>query len=61
MKCQDSRPDPEGLQTGLKKTSVIKTEKIAVIHKSLVKKKIGLLPGDALTLVKEKLRKALNL
>ncbi len=52
---------PWFIQTGLKKTSVIKTEKIAVIHKSLVKKKIGSLPGDELTLVKEKLRKALNL
>ena len=52
---------PWFIQTGLKKTSVIKTEKIAVIHKSLVKKKIGSLPDAELTLVKEKLHKTLNL
>ena len=52
---------PWFIQTGLKKTSVIKTEKIAVIHKSLVKKKIGSLPDDELIPVKEKIRKTLNL
>ena len=48
-------------QTGLKKTSIIKTEKIAVIHNSIVKKKLGKLPDDIFVIVKEKLRKTLNL
>lgn len=48
-------------QTGLKKTSIIKTEKIAVIHTSLVKKKLGSLPDEIFALVKEKLRKTLHL
>jgi len=52
---------PWFIQTGLKKTSVIKTEKIAVIHKNLVKKKIGSLPDGHLVLLKEKIRKTLNL
>lgn len=52
---------PWFIQTGLKKTSVIKTEKIAVIHKSLIKKKIGSLPDGAFVVVKEKIRKTLNL
>lgn len=49
------------IQTGLKKPSVIKTEKIAVIHRSLVKKKIGSLPDDELILIKDKIQKTLNL
>ncbi|HHT9126233.1 MAG TPA: type II toxin-antitoxin system PemK/MazF family toxin [Candidatus Brocadiia bacterium] len=48
-------------QTGLKKRSVIKTEKIAVIHNSIVKKKLGNLPDNIFVAVKEKLRKTLNL
>ncbi len=48
-------------QTGLKKTSIIKTEKIAVIHNSIFKKKLGKLPDDIFALVKEKLRKTLNI
>lgn len=48
-------------QTGLKKTSVVKTEKITSIHNSIVIKKIGFLPESALTLIKVKLRKMLNI
>lgn len=48
-------------QTGLKKRSVIKTEKIAVIHNSIVKKNLGNLPDNIFVAVKEKLRKTLNL
>jgi len=40
---------------------IIKTEKIAVIHNSIVKKKLGSLPDDIFALVKEKLRKTLNI
>jgi mRNA interferase MazF len=48
-------------QTGLKKASVIKTEKIAVIHNSIVRKKLGKLPDEIFVSVKVKLRKTLNL
>ena len=47
--------------TGLKKQSIIKTEKIAVIHNSIVKKKLGRLPDNIFVMVKEKLRRTLNI
>ena len=47
--------------TGLKKKSIIKTEKIAVVHSSIVKKTLGSLQEDIFTTVKEKLRKTLQL
>jgi mRNA interferase MazF len=53
--------DPWFKQTGLKKTSVIKTGKIAVIHNSIVRKKLGKLPVDIFGLVKEKMRKTLKI
>ena len=48
-------------KTGLKKTSIIKTEKITVIHKSLIKKEIGRLYPAWLTSVRETLLKTLKL
>ena len=48
-------------QTGLKKQSLVKTEKIAVIHSSLVKKKLGNLPDEILNAVKEQLRKTMKI
>ena len=48
-------------QTGLKKISVIKTEKIAAVHNSIVRKKLGSVPDKILVEVKEKLRKTLNI
>ena len=53
--------DKNFLQTGLKKTSVIKTEKITVLHQSLVKKEIGSLPFGLLSQVKQILIKTLDL
>lgn len=47
--------------TGLKKKSIIKTEKIAVVHSSIVKKILGSLHEDIFTTVKEKLKKTLRL
>lgn len=47
--------------TGLKKKSIIKTEKIAVVHTSIVKKTLGSLQEDIFTKVKEKLKKTLGL
>ena len=38
--------NPDFNHTGLKKTSIIKTEKITVIHQSLIKKEIGHLPSE---------------
>lgn len=37
---------PDFHQTGLKKTSIIKTEKITVIHQSLVRKELGSLSSE---------------
>lgn len=47
--------------TGLKKKSIIKTEKIAVVHTSIVKKTLGSLQEDTFITVKEKLKKTLGL
>jgi mRNA interferase MazF len=47
--------------TGLKKKSIIKTEKIAVIHGSNIKKVLGSLPNTIFNTVKKKLKKTLEL
>lgn len=49
------------IKTGLKKKSVLKTEKIAVIHNSNIRKVLGSLPEDIFNMVKTKLKKTLNL
>lgn len=51
---------PAFAQTGLKKTSFLRAEKIAVIHQSVFQKKLGLLPNDLMMQVQEALKKALN-
>jgi len=48
-------------QTGLRKTSIIKTEKITVIHQSLIKKELGFLSQDLMQKVKQTLRKTLGI
>jgi mRNA interferase MazF len=48
-------------QTGLKKTSVLKTEKITVIHQSLIRKQIGSLPAAILEQVRRVLLKTLEI
>ncbi len=48
-------------KTGLKKKSIIKTEKIAVIHSSIVRKLLGSLPENIFNIVKTKLKKTLKL
>lgn len=48
-------------KAGLKKKSIIKTEKIAVIHSSNIRKVLGSLPEDIFKIVKIKLRKTLEL
>ena len=47
--------------TGLKKTSVIKTEKIAVIHQSLIRKELGHLSMELMRQVKKALLKTLEI
>jgi mRNA interferase MazF len=52
---------PAFKQSGLKKTSAIKTEKIAVIHQSLTRKKLGDIPPQLLHQVKQTLRRTLEI
>jgi mRNA interferase MazF len=44
---------------GLKKTSVVKAEKIAVVHESVFQKKLGSLPKKVMAQVQKALEKAL--
>jgi len=52
---------PTFKQSGLKKTSVIKTEKIAVVHQSLIRKELGRLSSELMQHVKQTLRKTLEI
>jgi len=47
--------------TGLKKTSVIKTEKITVLHRSLIKKELGRLSPELFKQVKRVLMRTLGI
>ena len=53
--------DPAFHQTGLKKGSIIKTEKIAVVHQSLIRKELGYLSSELMQQVKQTLRKTLEI
>ena len=44
---------------GLKKTSLLKAEKVAVVHNSVFKKKLGSMPKDIMVKVEGALKKAL--
>jgi len=48
-------------RTGLKKTSVLKTEKIAVVHRSVFHRKLGILPPDLMAQGQTALKRALLL
>ncbi|MGR3317305.1 MAG: type II toxin-antitoxin system PemK/MazF family toxin [Candidatus Anammoxibacter sp.] len=48
-------------QAGLKKSSLVKTEKIAVIHMSIIRKTLGLLPDNIYSLIKKKLKETLSI
>jgi mRNA interferase MazF len=52
---------PEFLQTGLKKTSLIRTDKIATVNESVFQQQLGVLPLDMKFLVQEALKKSLNI
>ena len=53
--------DKDFHQTGLKKTSLIKTEKITVIHRSLVRKELGHLSSELFERVRRTLVKTLEI
>lgn len=53
--------NPVFKQTGLKKTSIIKTEKITVVHQSLIRKRLGSIPSEVMQQVKQTLRKTLGI
>ncbi|MBW4450952.1 MAG: type II toxin-antitoxin system PemK/MazF family toxin [Spirirestis rafaelensis WJT71-NPBG6] len=48
-------------QTGLKKTSLIRADKIATVNESVFQRQLGILPSDILTLVQAALKKSLNI
>lgn len=48
-------------KTGLKKKSIIKTEKIAVVHNSVIRKSLGALSLNVFAEIKTKLKKTLCL
>ena len=52
---------PEFSKTGLKKTSLIRADKIATVDRSVFQKKLGILPSDILTSVQKALKLALNI
>jgi hypothetical protein len=52
---------PKRIFTGLKKTSLIRADKIATVNKTVFVKKLGTLPIDLIPLVQLALKKALNL
>src|SRR3990172_1649499 len=56
-----SSRDPAFSQTGLKTSSVIKAERIAVIERSVLVRKLGSLPPSQMEEVKRAVKLALNL
>jgi len=48
-------------QTGLKRSSIVKTEKIAVIHRLLIRKVIGSLPLELMASVRKTLARTLEI
>jgi mRNA interferase MazF len=53
--------NPQFSQTGLKKTSLIRADKIVTVNESVFERQLGILPSDMLTLVQEALNKSLNI
>ena len=56
---EDQRDDFS--QTGLKKTSVLKADKIAVVHESVFQKRIGGFPTTMMAQAQKALKKALRI
>jgi mRNA interferase MazF len=53
--------NPAFRQTGLKKASIIKTEKIAVVHQSFIRRVLGRISSEFMQRVKQTLRKTLDI
>jgi mRNA interferase MazF len=51
---------PRFSQTGLKKSSIIRADKIATVHQSICQMRLGTLPSDQTPLVEAALKNALN-
>jgi mRNA interferase MazF len=51
----------EFADTGLKKSSILRAEKIAVIHESVLHRKLGEMPANLISEVEEALKRALTL
>jgi len=47
--------------TGLKQTSLLRAEKIAVVHQSVFQRKLGSLPQDLITRAESALKAALHI
>lgn len=56
-----SDKDPEFNQTGLKKSSLIRTDKIATVNPTVFQKKLGILSLNSIKQVRIALKKSLNL
>ncbi len=52
---------PEFGQTGLKKTSSLRAEKIATVYESVFQRQLGRLPSDMMEQVQKALKKALRI
>jgi mRNA interferase MazF len=52
---------PEFIQTGLKKTSLIRADKIVTVNDLVFQGQLGILPSDIHLLVQQALKKSLNL
>lgn len=56
-----SEQDPNFKQTGLKKSSLIRADKIATVNETVFVKKLGFLPNIMIPLTQLAIKKALNL
>jgi mRNA interferase MazF len=52
---------PRFNQTGLKKSSIIRADKIATVHQSVFQMRLGTLPSDQIPVVEAALKNALNI
>lgn len=52
---------PDFSQTGLKKTSLIRADKIATVNESVFHRQLGTLPSNMLTVVQTALKHSLNI
>ena len=52
---------PEFSQTGLRKTSLIRADKVATVNESVFQKQLGVIPLDVLALLRVALKMSLNM